>query len=317
MDIDAGLSEFAGRRCVVVGGGGFIGTNLCHRLLSLGAEVVLVSPALVDPEPVREATWIRAMLHETETYGNEIRPGDFVFHLVSTTAPASSNLDPAADVAQNVLPTLKLLDHVRDRGVRKLVFLSSGGTVYGPAVATPTTEAQPNDPVCSYGIHKLAIEKYLALYRHLHGLEAVSLRVSNPFGPYQLGGAQGLIATVIRKALRRETITIWGDGSVIRDYIYVEDLVAAILRASLTDRKAPTLFNVGSGQGRSIREILDAVQRLHDEPLDIVFEPARATDVPVSVLDISRARQYMHWEPTTGWEPALEKTYQWSRYRER
>lgn len=315
---DGSSSQFAGRRCIVLGGGGFIGTNLCQRLLAIGAEVIVVCPALLDPEIVRGARWIRALLHETDSFAHLIGPGDYVFHLVSTTTPAGSNVDPVADMAQNVLPTLKLLDVLRDRQVRKLVFLSSGGTVYGPAVTTPTSEDQPNHPVCSYGIHKLAIEKYLALYRYLHGVNSVSLRVSNPFGPYQLGGAQGVIATVIRKALRRETITIWGDGSAVRDYIFVADLVDAILEAaSLSDLEAPSLFNIGSGQGRSIRDILDAIQGLHGRPLTIVHEPARSIDVPVSVLDISRAQRHLRWAPATAWGPALEKTYQWSLYRER
>lgn len=318
MSSGGSLTPFSGRRCIVLGGGGFIGTNLCERLVELGAQVVVVSPALLDPEAVRGAHWIRAFLHETDAYQHLIEPGDYVFHLVSTTTPASSNVDPVADIAQNVLPTLKLLDILRYRQIRKLVFLSSGGTVYGPAVTAPTSEDQPNHPVCSYGIQKLAVEKYLALYRHLHGVESVSLRVSNPFGPYQLGGAQGVIATVIRKALRRETITIWGDGSAVRDYIFVADLVEAILEAaSLADPGAPRLFNIGSGQGRSIRDILDAIQSLHREPLTIVHEPARSIDVPVSVLDISRARRHLRWEPATAWEPALEKTYQWALYRER
>lgn len=318
MDTSETPIRFKGARCVVLGGGGFIGTNLCQRLLALDAEVVLVSPAVLDVNAVRGAEWIRAQLHETQAYAEYIRPGDYVFHLVSTTAPASSNADPAADIAQNVLPTLALLDLLRGQGIRKLVFLSSGGTVYGRDVATPTSEDEANDPLCSYGIHKLTIEKYLGLYRHLHGLDAVTLRVSNPFGPYQLGGAQGLIATVIRKALRNEPITIWGDGSVVRDYIYVQDLIAAILEAAvLSEERAPTIYNIGSGKGRSIRDILGAVQQLHPRPLSVVYEPSRTSDVPVSVLDISRARQYLRWSPATSWERALEKTYQWTIERHR
>jgi UDP-glucose 4-epimerase len=312
MNNNGGCKDLAHSRCIVLGGGGFIGTNLCERLIALGSEVVLISPALLDPQAVRGAQWIRATLDETHRFEQAIRPGDLVFHLVSTTVPASSNADPCADIADNLLPTLKLLDTLRGREVRKLVFLSSGGTVYGRNVPTPTSEEAANDPLCSYGIQKLAIEKYLALYRHLHGVESVTLRVSNPFGPYQLGGSQGVIGTFMRKALLGEPISIWGDGSVVRDYIFIADLVDAILRAALvSDREAPCLYNVGSGEGRSLRDIVAAVERVHGRPLAVRYEPSRSSDVPLSILDISRAQRHLGWKPGTAWNDALEKTYSW------
>ena len=313
MTSDATIKELSGRRCILLGGGGFIGTNVCRHLLGIGAEVVIVSPQVVSEEALTGATCIRATLDDTDKYASTIRQGDYVFHMVSTTVPATSNANPIADISNNVLPTLKLLEILRQKQIAKLVYLSSGGTVYGKDVPIPTPEDAANEPMCSYGIHKLAIEKYLALYKLLHGLDSVTLRVANPFGPYQTGGAQGVIATIIRKAIAGEAIAIWGDGNVVRDYIYVTDLTEAILKAALLDNaEAPRLYSIGSGEGRSIRDILHTVQTIHGKLLDVVFEEGRATDVPVSILDIGRAKRQLDWLPTKTWEEAIAETYAWS-----
>lgn len=302
----------AGQRCILLGGGGFIGTNLCRRLIAEGAEVIVVSPQVIMEDALVGATWARTTLEDTDRISGHIQPGDFVFHMVSTTVPATSNENVLADVATNVLPTLRLLEVLRHKQVARLVFLSSGGTVYGKNVPIPTPEDAANEPLCSYGIHKLAIEKYLALYKHLHSLDSITLRVANPFGPYQIGGAQGVVATIIRKAIMQQPITIWGDGSVVRDYIYVTDLVEAIIQtALLADAGAPSIYNIGSGEGRSILDILNTVQAIHDNPLDVVYEKGRAADVPVSILDISRAKTYLNWTTKKNWEDAIAETYQW------
>lgn len=312
MTSGALTKDFAGRRCILLGGGGFIGTNLCQRLVSIGAEVVIVSPQAVAEDALAGATWIRATLDQTDSYETSIRRGDFVFHMVSTTVPATSNANPIADISNNVLPTLKLLEILRQRQIARLVYLSSGGTVYGKDVPIPTPEDAPTEPMCSYGIHKLTIEKYLALYTLLHGLDSVVLRVANPFGPYQAGAAQGVVAAIIRKALRGEPIAIWGDGSIVRDYIYVSDLIEAILSSALFESaEAPRLYNIGSGEGRSIRQILDTVQTIHGKALKVIYEAGRAADVPISILDNTRARAFLGWEARKSWDCAVLETYEW------
>lgn len=302
----------AGRRCILIGGGGFIGINLCKMLVSNGVEVIIVSPHVLDEGALAGATWIRAMLIETNKYIDSIQEGDYVIHMASTTVPATSNVNPIADISHNVLPTLKLLEILSQKRIARLVFLSSGGTVYGKSVLIPTTEDAPTDPICSYGIHKLTIEKYLSMFRILKGFDSVVLRISNPFGPYQTGNGQGVIAVIISKALKGETITIWGDGSIVRDYIFVSDVAEAIFRAAVIDNaEVPKLFNIGSGEGRSIQQILETVQSIHDRPLKVTFDLGRATDVPVSILDIKRARQYLNWHPEKEWNEAMVETYEW------
>jgi UDP-glucose 4-epimerase len=273
---------------------------------------VVISPVAVAPERLARTEWHRATFDDAAVLDAVIRPGDCVLHLVSSTVPGSSNEDPYGDIASNVLPTLRLLELARQRSVKKVVFLSSGGTVYGPGVAVPTPEAAATDPICSYGIQKLAIEKYLALYRRLHGLDSVVLRVANPYGPYQLGFGQGVIAAIFRKALQAEPITIWGDGTVVRDYIHVSDVVEAILCAVRLDSPtAPRLYNIGSGVGKSLRDILDAVRRLRDGDLTVINTPGRLTDVPASILDIRQATAHLGWGNRISWDQGLEQTYHW------
>ena len=181
---------------------------------------------------------------------------ELVFHLASGSLPQSSNRDPHADVQVNLLGTLNLLEAARLTGVRRLVMVSSGGTVYGIPQAVPIPESHPTEPICSYGITKLAMEKYVALYRQLHGLQGLVLRVANPFGPRQrLDAAQGVVPVFLGKALRDEPLQIWGDGTTVRDFLDVADVVAALLAAARYNGNE-TLFNIGSGQGLSLNQLI-------------------------------------------------------------
>ena len=156
-----------------------------------------------------------------------------VFHLVATTVPKTSNDDPVHDLETNLVATVRLFDLARRSHTKKIVFASSGGTVYGAPTTVPIAEHHETSPVCSYGIHKLAVEHYLHLYHRLHGLNYSVLRVSNAFGERQRPTAsQGAVTVFLDRALRGEAIVIWGDGSVVRDYVYVRDVADAFCRAA-------------------------------------------------------------------------------------
>jgi len=236
---------------------------------------------------------------------------DICIHLVSTTLPKSSNTDAVFDVETNVAGTVRLLNHAVTAGVKKIIFLSSGGTVYGKPRYLPIDEAHPTDPICSYGITKLAIEKYLGLYQQLHGLDYTVLRPSNPFGERQRTQAsQGAVAVFLSKVLRGEKIEIWGDGSAVRDYIYVADLVSAIL-AVMDYRGADRVFNIGSGRGFNLNEVLEGIELVTGRKADKIYTAGRAFDVPVSILDISKARTALKWSPETPFAVGLRKTIEW------
>ena len=309
------FSWMKGLRCTVLGANGFVGTNLCLALTSIGVKVRGCGrSAVARPELTGKIDWFQIDLTSEESMHLVVQDADIVVHLVSTLLPAPSNLEQIRDVEENLISTLRLLEHCKEAGVRKVIFASSGGTVYGPQEHMPINENVLPNPICSYGIVKTATENYLNLYRHLYSLDFVALRISNPFGQYQMPRAQGLVAALIGKVLTGATIDIWGDGSVVRDYLYIDDLVEAILLAmALENSKAPRVYNVGSGVGRSVNEVLSAIETIHGNRPSVNYSPERSADVRVNVLDVGLARDHLGWHPNTEWASALEKTYSWLR----
>lgn len=300
---------------IVLGGGGFMGVNLCRRLVAAGGRVRAFGRRCLFPQALAGVDWYQGDFSDAAALAAAIESYDVVFHLVHATTPHSANLDMAADLQQNVVSSIALLDISRDLGVKRIVFVSSGGVVYGRAKRIPTPEDAPTEPITAYGISKLAIEKYLALYEHLHGLDFRVLRVTNPFGPFQVATKnQGIVAALIGHALADEPAEIWGDGSVVRDYIFVDDVVDA-LEAAATDRSAMRVFNIGSGCGRSLREIIAAIEAQLGRKLDIGWKPGRPIDVPTSILSIERAKSVLGWTPKTPFEQGLEQTIAWWRER--
>jgi len=198
---------------------------------------------------------------------------------------------------------------VRHR-VGKVLFLSSGGAVYGIPRRTPVAEDHPTDPICSYGITKLAVEKYLRLYQHLYGLDYVAIRAANPFGPGQRPNAeQGVVGVFAWRILRGEKLVVWGDGSVVRDYFHVRDLARLCVAALASP--ATGVFNAGSGTGRSLSELIVAMEERFGAKARVRYEPGRALDVPRIVLDISAARRTFGWEPQIGFAAGLDETRAW------
>jgi UDP-glucose 4-epimerase len=241
-----------------------------------------------------------------------VKDVDVVVHLAWNTVPKTSNEDPVFDVISNVCGTLTLCDACVKSNVKKVVFLSSGGTVYGAAATIPLDENQPPVPLNSYGITKLTAETYLGLYRHLYDLEYMVLRPSNPYGPLQNPlGQVGTVAVFLYRALQGIPIRIWGDGSAVRDYIFIDDLVEAITRAIQATNTKDRVFNVGSGTGLSLMQLVDRIALMTGHQLEFVFEPAREFDVPVNVLSNARARQQLGWQPVVPLEVGLEQTRRW------
>ncbi len=307
-------------KCLIFGGGGFLGLNLAKGLHANGHEVRVFDRAATVLR-LRDSVcpafeWIEGDFCNIDDVSNAMMGCDAVFHLVSTTLPKSSNLNPIYDLETNVVGTLRMLDAARQAGVKKVLFASSGGTVYGTPLEVPIKETHPTDPSCAYGIGKLAIEKYLRLYYELYGLDYCILRISNPYGEEQRPGQQGAVAAFLARSLEHKPIEIWGDGNVVRDFIYVGDVTEAFVKA-LHHQGEPRLFNVGAGTGRSLNELLDAIDALIGLPPQRNYLAGRSFDVPVNVLDTTRAQEFLGWHAHTSLEQGLAKTLAWQREMDR
>jgi UDP-glucose 4-epimerase len=298
-------------KALVIGGSGFIGSYLVDRLLASGHSV-----RIFDRQPER----FRAPLPDVDySFGEFANPMalvealsgvDAVYHLLSTTVPGTADLDPKTDVQDNLVGTINLLDSMERLGLSRILFLSSGGTVYGIPDAIPIPETHPLRPISSYGIVKAAIERYLEMYRRTRGLSPVIIRASNPFGPRQAhSGVQGVISTFLRCVLAGQPVEIWGDGAVVRDYLDVGDLAELCVRAGASDREGP--YNAGSGRGLSINEVVEAVRKVTGSDFKVVYKPGRPVDVPRSVLDCFRAKKDFGWECETGFDSTLCNTWNW------
>lgn len=304
-------------KIVVFGGGGFIGSTIVDRLLLDGHEIRVFERPRIDPYrqfmPGERVEWLTGDLMSVHDVTNAVVGMDAVLHLVSTTLPKNSNDDPIYDVQSNLVATLQLLGAMLAQGVRKIVFISSGGTVYGNPQYVPIDERHPTEPRVSYGITKLAIEKYLLMYQHLHGIKATILRVANPYGERQrIETAQGAVGVFLSRALQGQAIDIWGDGTVTRDYIYIQDVADAFARAVVYGGPK-SVFNICSGIGTSLNELIELLERVLGQRVQRNYLPARAFDVPVSVLDNSLARAELDWQPTVPMEAGVRRTAEWMR----
>ena len=295
---------------LILGGNGFIGSHLVDKLLAEGHKV-----RVFDKYEEHYRKPLSGVEYHFGDFGNrgqliEALAGiEVVFHLISTTLPKSSNDDPIFDVQSNVVETLFLLEQCVAQKIRKVVFISTGGAVYGRPETLPIAEDSPTNPECSYGITKLTIEKYLALFKLLYDLDYVVLRPSNPYGERQNPESiQGAVSVFLGKVARGSTIEIWGDGEVVRDYIYISDLVEGIYRAGVTDSPS-CIFNLGSGSGYSLNEIIKVIRRITGKEVKVEYVRKRVFDVPKIYLDISRAREELAWSPITTLDSGINKTW--------
>lgn len=302
-------------KVLLIGGCGFIGSHVADSLLEHGHAVRIYDRR---PEQFRAALpgvdYIMGDLSDTAQIFEAMNGVDAVIHLVSTSVPSTSNLDPVADIKGNLINTVRLLEMMRAAEIKKLLYLSSGGTVYGIPKTDPVAEDHPLHPISSYGIVKVAIENYLQMERHLHGLQHVVLRASNPYGPRQgHGGIQGVIGTHLWRAARGEAVEIWGDGSVVRDFIYVRDLADLCVAAVQSD--CAGVYNAGYGQGASINEIVAEISAVTRDAPGVtfapVYKPGRSFDVPRVVLDTTRARVDFDWAPKVSLQDGIAKSWDW------
>jgi UDP-glucose 4-epimerase len=297
-------------KVLILGGNGFIGSHLIDKFLEEGHYVRVFD---------KNEEYYRGILPNVDyrlgEFGNrgmlsEALEGiDVVIHLISTTLPKTSNDDPVFDVKTNVIETLFLLEQCCEKKIKKVIYTSSGGTVYGFPQNLPVHEDHIKEPICSYGISKLTIERYLALYKQLHDLDFVIIRPSNPFGIRQNPfGIQGAIPVFLGKIAKNEPIQIWGNGEVVRDYLYVEDLADAIFNSSIK-KTVSNIFNIGSGRGYSLNQLLVVMKEVTSLDFEVIYNEARSFDVLEIYLDITRATTELGWKPSISLEYGIKQTW--------
>ena len=277
---------------LILGGKGFIGSNLAEFLVNENENVIVFKGDFNDSETV-----------EKVFKENKI---DIVIHLISSIIPAT----PFEKIIKNteINSTINLLDIMRKRGVNKIMFFSSGGAVYGTNGQKVNKEDSPTNPINFYGWLKLTIESYLQMNHRVHGLNYIILRPSNAYGKRQnIQGGQGLIAVTLGKLLQNKPIEIWGNGEVVRDYIYIDDLCRAVFLL-IKNRQWNNVYNVGGGKGTSVNEILRIIKKITGINFGINYKESREVDIPVNILDVSKLKNSIPWGELTGIEEGI-KTY--------
>jgi UDP-glucose 4-epimerase len=289
-------------RALVTGGAGFIGSHLVDALLARGDHVAVVDDLSSGR---RENVPEGVPLHVTDVASiadaMEAERPEVVFHLAAQVDVRKSVADPAHDARVNVAGTASVLEAARAVGARRVLLASTGGALYGESAPLPTPENTPLEPFSPYGASKAAAETYLALYTRLHGLSTMALRFGNVYGPRQdPHGEAGVIAIFAGAAAEGRSVTVYGDGTQTRDYVYVGDVVSGFLAAAGSAATGPV--NIGTGIETSVLQLVEA---LGVEPR---FEPARKGEVARSCLDVSRAAEVLGWRAQVSLAEGLERT---------
>lgn len=298
-------------KILVLGGSGFVGSHIVDKLLEAGHEVrVYDSHVVNDSIPRPDAEYYFSDIRNEKELSRAMHGVDVVYHCISSTVPGTSNQNIYSDIDINLAGTIRILDIMRATGVSKIIYYSSGGTIYGNSQSIPIREEHVLNPISSYGIVKLAVEKYMLMYMELYSLEPIILRPSNPYGPRQGHiGVQGLISTLLYKAFNHEDIEIWGDGEVIRDYIYISDI--ADISVKLLSNYECGIYNIGSGTGNSVNEIIHIIKNIVQHDINIDYKDKRSIDVDRVVLDISKICNKYKWAPRVSIVDGITQYYKW------
>jgi UDP-glucose 4-epimerase len=296
---------------LILGGGGFIGRHVVERFVQSGAKVTVLDRFMPDDLDRSSVNWIVGSTSDQDLLKNALVGISHVIDLASSEKPGTLITSIADHISNTVGNTLRIAETCQRAGVKSYIYTSSGGTVYGETSLEVLTEDCPCKPINYYGAGKLTIEQYLRLLSRGGDFKAIVLRLANPFGERQRAvQGQGFIAAVFNALKSGEALEIWGKGDTIRDFIYVGDVADAFYHAVLY-YGYESVFNIGSGMGRSLNEILAVIEDKCGQIVQKKYLETRNIDVKRSILDISRAERELKWHPKTEFGDAIFRTKLW------
>jgi len=302
-------------KILVTGGAGFIGSTLVDKLVAAGHEVAVLDNLVSGRKSYlnQQAKFYQIDIRDqkvAEIFAKE--KFDQVYHLAAQIDVRISVADPKLDNDINVLGALNILESCRQTGVKKIIFASTGGAIYGDAEEIPTTEYAPAYPVSPYGIHKLTFEKYLNYYYQVHGLNYTILRFANVYGPRQFkGGEAGVVAIFIDNAVKGLESKQFGDGLQTRDFVFVDDVAEALLRAREIDCRGE--LNIGLGREVNLLEVRQQIEAALGAPMKVKEEPAKEGEQRRSCLSRQRAKDVLNWEPVVELSEGIKRTIEWAK----
>lgn len=303
------------KKCLVTGGAGFIGSNLVDALIGKGFRVAVIDNLSSGK---REYLNGKAKFYETDITDREAvenifldEKPDYVFHLAAQISVKDSVADPVFDNQVNAVGSFKIFELSNKHDIKKLVFISTGGALYGD-VTEPARENMVVSPVSPYAIHKFTAERYLALFRTEYGLNSIVLRLANVYGPRQFKGGEGAaVAVFTHNVVNDIESTIFGDGSKTRDYIYVGDVVEACLAAIASDCQGTV--NIGTAKKISVHDLLETIEGIAGKAVGHQHAKDRPGEVQDSILDNTLAKEKLDWKPAFDLTAGIAKTLSWTK----
>jgi UDP-glucose 4-epimerase len=304
-------------KILILGADGFIGSNLVKSLQDDNKYRIFAFDLFKDgiskniPSFDDDLVMVQGNFLNINDLRNALKGIDYVFHFISLTTPGSSMNDPLIDVNTNLAGTINLLEECVKAKIKRVIFPSSGGAVYGDQKAKICNEESATDPVSPYAITKLTIEKYLYYYKIHHGLDYLILRYANPYGPGQnVVGSQGIISISLNNISNNRPVVIFGDGENVRDYIYIDDLIEMTKLLFIKNTKHK-IYNIGSGEGKTINELMSVIKKIVEKDIVTDKRPDRLVDVRRIILDTRRVSSEISYVPQTSLESGIKKTWDW------
>jgi UDP-glucose 4-epimerase len=299
----------------ILGANGFIGRSVVRRLATNGHPIRAISRKFDTSFKERcpqNVEFIEADFTNSVRIINCVEGVSTLILLIGTSSPSEQNNHTVRDLQENVIPHVSCIEAGIKQGVQRVVFASSGGAVYGSSSSVPTNEEAPTYPLCSYGVTKLNIEKYINMYSKSDGIESVILRIANVYGPEQKKRhGQGLIPEVLNCLSTNRPVQVVGDGTAVRDYVFIDDVVDMIELTIAASKAANNIFNVGSGSGLTVNKVIEKIEKFSGMNAKRLKGPDRRSDTHFSVLDIGKAYRMLGWKPKTSFSEGLRRTIEW------